>query len=146
AVTQSKLALNLKGLDLEGYQALQAASGQGVEDQAIQQALDKLLKRGATLELVDLSAQLNGEPVSMKGDVTLASTSLEQLFNSEQGMHALSGLLHANLSDQLGKAVPQLAPMLEQFAAMGYLKADKARLTAEFKLDKGAMTINGLPL
>ena len=146
ALTQSKLALNLKGLDLEGYQALQASSGQGVEDEAIQQALDKLLKRGATLELVDLSAQLNGEPVSMKGDVKLASTSLEQLFNSEQGMHALSGLMHANLSDKLGKAVPQLAPMLEQFAAMGYLKADKARLTAELKLDKGAMTINGLPL
>ncbi|MBP8160008.1 MAG: DUF945 family protein, partial [Aeromonas sp.] len=73
ALTQSKLALNLKGLDLEGYQALQASSGQGVEDEAIQQALDKLLKRGATLELVDLSAQLNGEPVSMKGDVKLAS-------------------------------------------------------------------------
>lgn len=146
ALTQSKLALNLKGLDLEGYQALQASSGQGVEDEAIQQALDKLLKRGATLELVDLSAQLNGEPVSMKGDVKLASTSLEQLFNSEQGMHALSGLMHANLSDKLGKAVPQLAPMLEQFAAMGYLKVDKARLTAELKLDKGAMTINGLPL
>ncbi|WP_219598620.1 DUF945 family protein [Aeromonas salmonicida] len=146
ALTQSKLALNLKGLDLEGYQALQASSGQGVEDEAIQQALDKLLKRGATLELVDLSAQLNGEPVSMKGDVKLASTSLEQLFNSEQGMHALSGLMHANVSDKLGKAVPQLAPMLEQFAAMGYLKADKARLTAELKLDKGAMTINGLPL
>ncbi|MGY3894787.1 DUF945 family protein [Aeromonas enterica] len=146
ALTQSKLALNLKGLDLEGYQALQASSGQGVEDQAIQQALDKLLKRGATLELVDLSAQLNGEPVSMKGDVKLAATSLEQLFNREQGMHALSGLLHANLSDKLGKAVPQLAPMLEQFAAMGYLKADKAQLTAELKLDKGAMTINGLPL
>jgi hypothetical protein len=29
---------------------------------------------------------------------------------------------------------------------MGYLKADKAQLTAELKLDKGAMTINGLPL
>jgi Bacterial protein of unknown function (DUF945) len=146
ALTQSKLALNLKGLDLEGYQALQAASGQGVEDQAIQQALDKLLKRGATLELVELGAQLNGEPVAMKGDVTLAATSLEQLFNSEEGMHALSGLLHANLSGKLGKAVPQLAPMLEQLTAMGYLKADNAQLTAELKLDKGVMTINGLPL
>ncbi len=146
ALTQSKLALNLKGLDLEGYQALQAASGQGVEDQAIQQALDKLLKRGATLELVELGAQLNGEPVAMKGDVMLAATSLEQLFNSEEGMHALSGLLHANLSGKLGKAVPQLAPMLEQLTAMGYLKADNAQLTAELKLDKGVMTINGLPL
>lgn len=146
ALTQSKLALNLKGLDLEGYQALQAASGQGVEDQAIQQALDKLLKRGATLELVELGAQLNGEPVAMKGDVKLAATSLEQLFNSEEGMHALSGLLHANLSGKLGKAVPQLAPMLEQLTAMGYLKADNAQLTAELKLDKGVMTINGLPL
>jgi hypothetical protein len=146
ALTQSKLALNLKGLDLEGYQALQAASGQGVEDQAIQQALDKLLKRGATLELVELGAQLNGEPVAMKGDVTLAATSLEQLFNSEEWMHALSGLLHANLSGKLGKAVPQLAPMLEQLTAMGYLKADNAQLTAELKLDKGVMTINGLPL
>ncbi|MBR7631443.1 DUF945 family protein [Aeromonas popoffii] len=146
ALTQSKLALNLKGLDLEGYQALQAASGQGVEDQAIQQALDKLLRRGATLELVELGAQLNGEPVAMKGDVKLAATSLEQLFNSEEGMHALSGLLHANLSGKLGKAVPQLAPMLEQLTAMGYLKADNAQLTAELKLDKGVMTINGLPL
>ncbi|TND58536.1 hypothetical protein CF129_08350, partial [Aeromonas dhakensis] len=104
------------------------------------------LKRGATLELVDLSSHLNGEPVAMKGDIKLAGTSLEQLFNSEEGMHALSGLLHANLSGKLGKAVPQLAPMLDQFAAMGYLKADKEQLTAEIKLDKGAMTINDLPL
>lgn len=146
AVTDSKLALNLNGLDLEGYQGLQAAGGKGVEDAAIQQALDKMLKRGATLELADLSAKLNGEAVTMKGDVTLASTSLEQLFNSEAGMQALSGVLHANLSDKLGKAVPQLAPMLDQLTLMGYLKADKQALTSELKLEKGAVTVNDLPL
>ncbi|WP_042057986.1 DUF945 family protein [Aeromonas allosaccharophila] len=146
AVTDSKLALNLNGLDLEGYQGLQAAGGKGVEDAAIQQALDKMLKRGATLELADLSAKLNGEAVAMKGDVKLASTSLEQLFNSDAGMQALSGVLHANLSDKLGKAVPQLAPMLEQLTLMGYLKADKQALTSELKLEKGAVTVNDLPL
>jgi len=136
AVTDSKLALNLNGLDLEGYQGLQAAGGKGVEDAAIQQALDKMLKRGATLELADLSAKLNGEAVTMKGDVKLASTSLEQLFNSDAGM----------LSDKLGKAVPQLAPMLDQLTLMGYLKADKQVLTSELKLEKGAVTVNDLPL
>ncbi|MGU5651783.1 DUF945 family protein [Aeromonas allosaccharophila] len=146
AVTDSKLALNLNGLDLEGYQGLQAAGGKGVEDAAIQQALDKMLKRGATLELADLSAKLNGEAVTMKGDVKLVSTSLEQLFNSEAGMEALSGVLHANLSDKLGKAVPQLAPMLDQLTLMGYLKADKQALTSELKLEKGAVTVNDLPL
>ncbi|WP_033136711.1 DUF945 family protein [Aeromonas finlandensis] len=146
AVTDSKLALNLNGLDLEGYQGLQAAGGKGVEDAAIQQALDKMLKRGATLELADLSAKLNGEAVAMKGDVKLASTSLEQLFNSEEGMQALSGQLHANLSDKLGKAVPQLAPMLDQLTLMGYLKADQQKLISELKLEKGAMTVNDLPL
>ncbi len=146
AVTDSKLALNLNGLDLEGYQGLQAAGGKGVEDAAIQQALDKMLKRGATLELADLSAKLNGEAVTMKGDVKLASTSLEQLFNSEAGMQALSGVLHANLSDKLGKAVPQLAPMLDQLTLMGYLKADKQALTSELKLEKGAVTVNDLTL
>ncbi|TNI90677.1 DUF945 family protein [Aeromonas allosaccharophila] len=146
AVTDSKLALNLNGLDLEGYQGLQAAGGKGVEDVAIQQALDKMLKRGATLELADLSAKLNGEAVTMKGDMKLASTSLEQLFNSEAGMQALSGVLHANLSDKLGKAVPQLAPMLDQLTLMGYLKADKQALTSELKLEKGAVTVNDLPL
>ncbi|WP_429020281.1 DUF945 family protein [Aeromonas allosaccharophila] len=146
AVTDSKLALNLNGLDLEGYQGLQAAGGKGVEDAAIQQALDKMLKRGAILELADLSARLNGEAVTMKGDVKLASTSLEQLFNSEAGMQALSGVLHANLSDKLGKAVPQLAPMLDQLTLMGYLKADKQALTSELKLEKGAVTVNDLPL
>ncbi|WP_111805743.1 DUF945 family protein [Aeromonas allosaccharophila] len=146
AVTDSKLALNLNGLDLEGYQGLQAAGGKGVEDAAIQQALDKMLKRGATLELADLSAKLNGEAVTMKGDVKLASTSLEQLFNSEAGMQALSGVLHANLSEKLGKAVPQLAPMLDQLTLMGYLKADKQALTSELKLEKGAVTVNDLPL
>ncbi|MFB2863261.1 DUF945 family protein [Aeromonas sp. MdU4] len=146
AVTDSKLALNLNGLDLEGYQGLQAAGGKGVEDAAIQQALDKMLKRGATLELADLSAKLNGEAVTMKGDVKLASTSLEQLFNSEEGMQALSGQLHATLSDKLGKAVPQLAPMLDQLTAMGYLKADQQQLTSELKLEKGAVTVNDLPL
>ncbi|OCQ43689.1 hypothetical protein A6767_05720 [Aeromonas veronii] len=146
AVTDSKLALNLNGLDLEGYQRLQAAGGKGVEDAAIQQALDKMLKRGATLELADLSAKLNGEAVTMKGDVKLASTSLEQLFNSDAGMQALSGVLHASLSDKLGKAVPQLAPMLDQLTLMGYLKADKQALTSELKLEKGAVTVNDLPL
>lgn len=146
AVTDSKLALNLNGLDLEGYQGLQAAGGKGVEDAAIQQALDKMLKRGATLELADLSAKLNGEAVAMKGDVKLASTSLEQLFNSDAGMQALSGVLHASLSDKLGKAVPQLAPMLDQLTLMGYLKADKQALTSELKLEKGAVTVNDLPL
>lgn len=146
AVTDSKLALNLNGLDLEGYQGLQAAGGKGVEDAAIQQALDKMLKRGATLELADLSAKLNGEAVTMKGDVKLASTSLEQLFNSDAGMQALSGMLHASLSDKLGKAVPQLAPMLDQLTLMGYLKADKQALTSELKLEKGAVTVNDLPL
>ncbi|WP_270795742.1 DUF945 family protein [Aeromonas sp. QDB11] len=146
AVTDSKLALNLNGLDLEGYQGLQAAGGKGVEDAAIQQALDKMLKRGATLELADLSARLNGEAVTMKGDVKLASTSLEQLFNSEAGMQSLSGVLHANLSDKLGKAVPQLAPMLDQLTLMGYLKADKQALTSELKLEKGVVTVNDLPL
>lgn len=146
AVTDSKLALNLNGLDLEGYQGLQAAGGKGVEDAAIQQALDKMLKRGATLELADLSAKLNGEAVTMKGDVKLASTSLEQLFNSDAGMQALSGVLYASLSDKLGKAVPQLAPMLDQLTLMGYLKADKQALTSELKLEKGAVTVNDLPL
>ncbi|WP_421247723.1 DUF945 family protein [Aeromonas jandaei] len=146
AVTDSNLELHLNGLDLEGYQGLQAASGKGVEDTAIQQALDKMLARGATLELADLSARFNGEVAAMKGEVKLASTSLDKLFNGEEGMQALSGQLHATLSDKLGKAVPQLAPMLEQLTAMGYLKADQQKLNAELKLDKGSMTVNDLPL
>ncbi|MGL4793517.1 MAG: DUF945 family protein [Aeromonas jandaei] len=146
AVTDSNLELHLNGLDLEGYQGLQAAGGKGVEDTAIQQALDKMLARGATLELADLSARFNGEVAAMKGEVKLASTSLDKLFNGEEGMQALSGQLHATLSDKLGKAVPQLAPMLEQLTAMGYLKADQQKLNAELKLDKGSMTVNDLPL
>ncbi|MEM0554718.1 MULTISPECIES: DUF945 family protein [Aeromonas] len=146
AVTDSNLELHLNGLDLEGYQGLQAAGGKGVEDTAIQQALDKMLARGATLELTDLSARFNGEVAAMKGEVKLASTSLDKLFNGEEGMQALSGQLHASLSDKLGKAVPQLAPMLEQLTAMGYLKADQQKLNAELKLDKGSMTVNDLPL
>ncbi|UNP89442.1 YdgA family protein [Aeromonas encheleia] len=146
ALTQGNLNLELKGLDLEGYQALQEVSGQRVDEVAIQQALDKMLQRGATLQLTDLSAQLNGEPVSLQGEVKLAPTSLEQLVGSEEGMQALSGLLHAKLGDQLGKAVPQLAPMLAQFTAQGYLKAEPEQLSAELKLDKGVATINGLAL
>ncbi|RQM78780.1 DUF945 family protein [Aeromonas jandaei] len=146
AVTDSNLELHLNGLDLEGYQGLQAAGGKGVEDTAIQQALEKMLARGATLELADLSARFNGEVAAMKGEVKLASTSLDKLFNGEEGMQALSGQLHASLSDKLGKVVPQLAPMLEQLTAMGYLKADQQKLNAELKLDKGVMTVNDLPL
>ncbi|WP_241005995.1 DUF945 family protein, partial [Aeromonas media] len=146
ALTQGSLDLALKGLDLEGYQTLQEASSQRVDEAAIQEALDKMLQRGATLELTDLSAQLNGEPVSLKGEAKLAPTTLAQLMGSEEGMQALSGLLNASLGDQLGKAVPQLAPMLAQFTALGYLKAEPAHLNAELKLDKGLVTINGLPL
>lgn len=144
ALTEGKLDLDLKGLDLEGYQALQEASSQRANEAAIGQALDKLLQRGATLQLRDLSARLNGEPVSMQGELKLAPTTLERLVAGEEGMAALSGLLHAQLGDQLGKAVPQLAPMLAQFSAQGYLKAEPPRLSAELKLDKGMVTINGL--
>jgi len=105
-----------------------------------------MLQRGATLELADLSARLNGEPVSLQGEAKLAPTTLAQLMGSEEGMQALSGLLHAHLGEKLGQAVPQLAPMLEQFTAMGYLKAQESQLQAELKLDKGAVTVNGLPL
>jgi len=65
---------------------------------------------------------------------------------SEEGMQALSGLLHARLGDKLGQAVPQLAPMLSQFTDLGYLKAESAVLSAELKLEKGQVTVNGLPL
>ncbi|MEZ6964454.1 DUF945 family protein [Aeromonas sp. S9(2024)] len=146
AVTDASLAVSLNGLDLEGYQGLQAAGGQGIDEVAVQQALDKMLKRGASLELTDLSAKLNGEPVTMKGEATLAPTSLEQLFNSEQGMQALTGVLHASLGDKLGKAVPQLAPMLDQLTLMGYLKAQPPHLNAELKLTKEGVTVNDLPL
>lgn len=146
ALTDGKLNLDLKGLDLEGYQALQQASGQQIDEAAIAQALDKLLQRGATLRLTELSARLNGEPVSVKGEARLAPTSLEKLLGTEAGMPALSGQLHARLADTLGKAVPQLAPMLEQFTALGYLQAEEAALSAELKLDKGRITVNGLPL
>lgn len=147
ALTDGKLNLDLKGLDLEGYQALQQASGQQIDEAALQQALDKMLQRGATLQLTELSARLNGEPVSVKGEAKLAPTSLEQLLGSEEeGVPALSGLLHARLSDNLGKAVPQLAAMLDQFTTQGYLKAEQAELSAELKLDKGKVTVNGLPL
>lgn len=146
ALTQGNLDLSLKGLDLEGYQTLQEASSKRVDEAAIQEALDKMLQRGATLELADLSARLNGEPVSLQGEAKLASTTLAQLMGSEEGMQALSGLLHAHLGEKLGQAVPQLAPMLEQFTAMGYLKAQESQLQAELKLDKGAVTVNGLPL
>ena len=36
--------------------------------------------------------------------------------------------------------------MLAQFTALGYLKAEQAQLQAELKLDKGQLTVNGLPL
>ncbi|MGL4933038.1 MAG: DUF945 family protein [Aeromonas sp.] len=146
AVSDSKLALNLHGLDLEGYQALQAASGQGIDDPALQLALDKMLGRGASLELADLSAKLNGEAIVLQGGLTLAPTSLEQLFNSAAGIQAVSGVLHASLSDKLGKAVAQLAPMLEQLTLMGYLQADQQQLISELKLEQGVVTVNNVPL
>ncbi|QXW28443.1 YdgA family protein [Aeromonas sanarellii] len=145
-LTEGNLDLALNGLDLEGYQTLQEVSGQRVDESAIQEALDKMLQRGVTLQLTDFSARLNGEPVSLQGEARLASTTLAQLMGSEEGMQALSGLLHAHLGDKLGQAVPQLAPMLAQFTALGYLKAEQAQLQAELKLDKGQLTVNGLPL
>ena len=146
ALTEGNLDLALNGLDLEGYQRLQEASSQRVDEAAIQEALDKMLQRGATLLLTDLSARLNGEPVNLQGEAKLAPTTLAALMESEEGMQALSGLLHARLGDKLGQAVPQLAPMLSQFTDLGYLKVESAVLSAELKLEKGQVTVNGLPL
>ena len=108
-----------------------------MDEAAIQEALDKMLQRGATLELADLSARLNGEPVSLQGEAKLAPTTLAQLMGSEEGMQALSGLLHAHLGEKLGQAVPQLAPMLEQFTAMGYLKAQESGFRPSSSSTKG---------
>ncbi|PJG58275.1 DUF945 family protein [Aeromonas cavernicola] len=144
--TDNKLALRLNGLDIEGYQQLQAANGSGIEDEAAQQALDTLLRRGVSLELTELSSKLNGEPITLSGEATLASTTLEQLFSPGQGMQALSGTLRANLSRQLGSAVPQLNPLIEAWAHQGYLKTDSQQLSAQLELAKGAITVNDLPL
>jgi len=76
ALTEGNLDLALNGLDLEGYQRLQEASSQRVDEAAIQEALDKMLQRGATLLLTDLSARLNGEPVNLQGEAKLAPTTL----------------------------------------------------------------------
>ncbi len=65
---------------------------------------------------------------------------------SEEGMQALSGLLHASLGDNWARRCRSWHPMLAQFTALGYLKAEQAHLNAELKLDKGLVTVNGLPL
>lgn len=36
--------------------------------------------------------------------------------------------------------------MLSQFTDLGYLKVESAVLSAELKLEKGQVTVNGLPL
>jgi hypothetical protein len=147
ALTDAKLDLEVKGLDLAGYQALQALSAEGnLDQQALLAALDQVLGRGLTLTLTDLSSRLNGEPASLTGELTLASTTLASLAGEEDGMKALSGLFQLNLSEGMGEAVPQLAPMLLQLQQLGYLKVQQSNLKAELKLQEGKLTVNELPL
>lgn len=146
AMTDGILKLSVVGLDLEGYQGLQVAGGKKSEDDAIQHALDKLLKRGLTLVLEDLSSKLNGEPISLRGKLSLDPTNLETLFNSEEGIFALHGQLNATLSERLGKAVPQLAALLKQLTAVGYLSAKDQQLSAKVTFEQGVLNINNLPL
>lgn len=147
ALTDAKLDLEVKGLDLAGYQALQELSAEGsLDQQALLAALDQVLGRGLTLTLTDLSSRLNGEPASLTGELTLASTTLASLAGEEDGMKALSGLFQLNLSEGMGEAVPQLAPMLLQLQQLGYLKVQQSNLKAELKLQQGKLTVNELPL
>jgi hypothetical protein len=147
ALTDAKLDLEIKGLDLAGYQALQELSAQGnLDQQALLVALDQVLDRGLTLTLTDLSSRLNGEPASLAGQLTLASTTLANLAGQEDGMKALSGFFKLSLSEGMGEAVPQLAPMLVQLQQLGYLKAQQNNLKAELKLQEGKLTVNELPL
>ncbi|MCS3455218.1 uncharacterized protein YdgA (DUF945 family) [Aeromonas sp. BIGb0405] len=144
ALTDAKLDLEVKGLDLAGYQALSAEGN--LDQQALLAALDQVLGRGLTLTLTDLSSRLNGEPASLTGELTLASTTLASLAGEEDGMKALSGLFQLNLSEGMGEAVPQLAPMLLQLQQLGYLKVQQSNLKAELKLQEGKLTVNELPL
>ena len=147
ALTDARLDLEVRGLDLAGYQALQELSAQSsLDQQALMGALDQVLGRGLTLTLTELSSRLNGEPASLSGELTLAPTSLAALAAEQEGMQALSGLLHLSLGEGMGEAVPQLAPMLQQLQQLGYLKAQQSDLKAELKLQQGRLTVNELPL
>ncbi|MFL9709083.1 hypothetical protein ACKC4V_23620, partial [Aeromonas veronii] len=70
---------------------LQQANGADLDPAKLEQALDQLLGRGMTLELDRLSARINGEPVTIKGNLVLSSTTLAQLTNGVDGWRALSG-------------------------------------------------------
>ena len=107
-----------------------------MDEAAIQEALDKMLQRGHA-GTGGSGARLNGEPVSLQGEAKLASTTLAQLMGSEEGMQALSGLLHAHLWGEAGPGRSPVGPMLEQFTAMGYLKAQESQLQAELCSTKG---------
>ncbi|ALP40748.1 DUF945 family protein [Aeromonas schubertii] len=145
ALSEGILSMRLKGMDLEGYRALQQANGADLDPAKLEQALDQLLGRGMTLELDRLSARINGEPVTIKGNLVLSSTTLAQLTNGVDGWRALSGQFDASVSGKLGEALPQAAPLLRNLTGMGYFKPAGDTLKAEVILSRGKVTINGLP-
>lgn len=147
ALTEGEMVVDIKGMDLEGYRMLQQAnSGVDMDPQKLEQALNLLLARGATLSLSNFSAKVNAEPVSLKGNLVLSSTTLDKLTNGVDGLRALTGQFDAILSGKLGNALPQAAPLLQGLTAMGYLKAEGNQLKADINLANGRLTVNSLPL
>ncbi|MEW7864342.1 DUF945 family protein [Aeromonas diversa] len=146
ALSEGALALHLKGMDLEGYRDLAQANGGELDPAKLELALNKLLGRGMTLELDRLSARINGEPVAVKGNLVLSSTTLAQLTNGVDGWRALTGQFDATVSGKLGEVLPQAAPALQSLTEMGYFKLDGDSLKADINLAQGKVTINSLPL
>ncbi|SIR41734.1 Uncharacterized conserved protein YdgA, DUF945 family [Aeromonas sp. RU39B] len=146
-LADTALDAHIKGMDMKGYHTLLQANADPKKDEAkLQMALDQLLARGATLELTNLAAKVNQAPVSLKGNLVLAPTTLEKLTGGDEGLNALNGQFAAELSNKLGQALPQVAPWLEHLGSIGYLKSEGDLLKADIQLAKGAVTINGQPL
>ena len=67
ALTEGNLDLALKRAGSGGVSDTAGGERSAVDESAIQEALDKMLQRGVTLQLTDFSAPANGEPVSLQG-------------------------------------------------------------------------------
>lgn len=145
-VVDTTMDMTINNLDKSGLIALDKASKDGSDPQAIMNAAQLILARGIDGSITDLSTSVNDVKINSHGKFDWPSYKGDNL-SSDLSMHFVKLFnfeYSANLSKNYADVFPQYAPMVDMMVANGFAKADaEGNLSTLVTKSESAIMANG---
>lgn len=144
-VTDTILALTVKGIDKAGLLAIDKASKTNDTD-ALLDGIALLFKRNIHGEISHLNTNINDVAIKTNGDYSLAPYEGSNL-STELPLYVMTNLTinyDINLSNNYAEVFPQFAPMIEVMVAQDFMTADdNGNISTKLNMINGEVTANG---